>query len=207
MATLNFSGNANKNLNKNLAWQSVRAWGDNVKVSAPPWPTPYIISQGPILPIKVCRAVSPWLGSQPTVVLTSKSKAATYELCRHPCLHVCAVSLLHTRGTGEHGHSALNSLEWQLGVTKALSAARLWKLCFLQSDLGCWHFSTGIKFIWLRVFRLPQLYLSISSELAAICHWALLWLVQYSFSIQKPGVILQGSIENWSLGLARWLSA
>lgn len=120
MATLNFSGNANKNLNKNLAWQRVRAWGDNVKVSAPPWPTPYIISQGPILPIKVCRAVvSPWLGSQPTVVLTSKSKAATYELCRHPCLHVCAVSLLNTRGTGKHGHSAPNSLEWQLGVTKA----------------------------------------------------------------------------------------
>lgn len=92
MATLNFSGNANKN----LVWQKVRVWEDNVKLSAPPWPTLYIISQGPILPIKVCRAVSPWLGSQPTVVLTSKSKAATYELGRHPCLHVCALPLLHT---------------------------------------------------------------------------------------------------------------
>lgn len=140
LAMLNFSGNANKN----LAWQTVRAWGDNLKVSAPPWPTPYIISQGSILPINVCRAVSPWLGSQPTVALTSKSKAAPYKLCRHPCLHVCTLPLLHT--------GILNSLGWKLGVTKALSAGRLCKLCFLQSDLGCWHLNTGIKFIWPQVF-------------------------------------------------------
>lgn len=102
LATLNFSGNANKN----LAWQTVRAWGDNVKVSAPPWPTPYIISQGSILPIKVCRAVSPWLGSQPTVALTSKSKAATYKLCRHPCLHVCTLPLLHTGNWRARAHDS-----------------------------------------------------------------------------------------------------